>query len=141
MPIPFGLANTLFAVTEVNFKIYILASVVGLIPSQLILCYMGSTLKSMSDVLANEKTAQTAYFVFLVQLVIAIVVLYYILSLAKQELEKHLNKSPGCSLGGDHHDHDHVVIEDKEALIKAESNLSVNASNENCQILCMTVQN
>jgi protein maelstrom len=56
MPLPFGLANALFAVTDVDFFIYILASVIGLVPSQLILCYMGSTLKSMSDVLANEKT-------------------------------------------------------------------------------------
>jgi hypothetical protein len=138
MPIPFGLANALFAVTEVNFKIYILASVVGLIPSQLILCYMGSTLKSMSDVLANEKTAQTAYFVFVVQLIIAVVVLYYILNLAKQELEKHLNKNPGCCTINS--DLDHVITEDKEALIKAESIQSVNTSNEKCQILCLTVQ-
>ena len=139
MPIPFGLANALFAVTEVNFKIYILASVVGLIPSQLILCYMGSTLKSMSDVLANEKTAQTAYFVFVVQLIIAVVVLYYILNLAKQELEKHLNnKSPGgCAM---ENDLEHVITEDKEALIKTDSIQSVNTSNEKCQILCMSVQ-
>jgi uncharacterized membrane protein YdjX (TVP38/TMEM64 family) len=48
MPIPFGLANTLFSVTDVEFKKYLIASIIGLVPSQLILCYMGSMLKTMS---------------------------------------------------------------------------------------------
>ena len=103
MPIPFGLANTLFSVTDVDFKKYIIASVIGLMPSQLILCYMGSTLKSMSDVLVNDKTAKTASFVFIIQLFIAIGVLYYILHAAKNELNKHLDKNESdankpCSL-------------------------------------------
>jgi protein maelstrom len=92
LPIPFGLANTLFAVTDVNFEKYMIASVVGLIPSQLILCYMGSTLKSMADVLVNEKTAKAAHFVFIVQLLMAVVIMYYILKAAKNELNKHLDE-------------------------------------------------
>ncbi|CAF1032204.1 unnamed protein product [Brachionus calyciflorus] len=91
MPIPFGLANTLFSVTDVDFKKYLSASVIGLMPSQLILCYMGSTLKSMTDVLVNDKTARTASLVFIAQLLIAIGVLYYILHAAKYELNKHLD--------------------------------------------------
>jgi len=91
MPLPFGLANLAFAVTNVKFGIYILASAVGLLPSQLIICYMGSTLKSMSDVLANESTAKTASFVFVFQLIIAIFVMYYILHAAKIELQKHID--------------------------------------------------
>ena len=97
MPIPFGLANTVFAVTDVHFRKYMLASVVGLVPSQLILCYMGSTLKSMSDVLVNEKTAHTAYLVFLVQLLVAVLVMYYILKAARVELSKHLNDNDTSS--------------------------------------------
>lgn len=47
MPIPFGLANTLFSVTDIQFRKYLIASIIGLVPSQLILCYMGSMLKTM----------------------------------------------------------------------------------------------
>ena len=91
MPLPFGLANLAFAVTNVNFFIYLGSSVVGLLPSQFILCYVGSTLKSMSDVLVNESTAKTGWLVFLFQLIIACFVMYYILTLAKLEMEKHIN--------------------------------------------------
>lgn len=67
-----------------------MASIVGLMPTQLILCYIGSTLKSMSDVLSNDSTARTASFVFIVQLIIAIAAMYYILNAAKKELDKHI---------------------------------------------------
>jgi protein maelstrom len=102
MPIPFGLVNTLFSVTDVQFKKYMLASLVGLMPTQLILCYMGSTLKSMSDVLVNEETAKTASLVLIVQLIIAIGAMYYILNAAKTELDKHLiktNNAIGSNIG------------------------------------------
>lgn len=45
----------------------------------------------MSDVLANDNTARTASFVFVVQLIVAIAVMYYILKTAKYELDKHIN--------------------------------------------------
>jgi protein maelstrom len=95
MPIPFGLANTVFAVTDVCFRKYLMASVIGLVPSHIILCYMGSTLKSMTDVLVNENTAKTAYLVFVVQMIIAVLVMYYILKAAKHELNKHLVDETG----------------------------------------------
>lgn len=93
MPIPFGLANTLFSVTDIQFRKYMLASVIGLTPSQFILCYMGSTLKSMTDVLVNRSTARTAYLVFVAQLIIAVLVMYYILRAARNELNKHLGEN------------------------------------------------
>lgn len=91
MPLPFGLANLAFAITNVDFSTYLVSSVIGLLPSHLILCYVGSTLKSMSDVLINENTAQTGWLVFVLQLIIACFVMYYILNLAKTEMEKHIN--------------------------------------------------
>ena len=93
MPIPFGLANTVFAVTDVRLRNYLLSSVVGLIPSHLILCYLGSTLKSMTDVLINDNTAKTAYLVFIVQLIIAVLVMYYILKASRNEFNKHLDEN------------------------------------------------
>jgi uncharacterized membrane protein YdjX (TVP38/TMEM64 family) len=93
MPIPFGLANTVFSVTDVSIHKYLLASIIGLMPSQLILCYMGSMLKTMSDVLSDESTAKTATLVFVAQLFIAVGVMYYILNAAKSELDKHIIKA------------------------------------------------
>lgn len=69
----------------------------GLVPTQLILCYIGSTLKSMSDVLSNDSTARTASFVFVVQLIVAFAAMYYILNAAKKELDKHISGEAGKS--------------------------------------------
>lgn len=97
MPLPFGLVNSLFSLTDVCYRKYIFASIIGLVPTQLILCYIGSMLKSMSDVLANENTAKTASVVFIFQLIIAIVVMYYILNAAKNELNKHIDDTKANS--------------------------------------------
>lgn len=144
MPLPFGLANALYAITDVKFKIYLLASVIGLIPSQLILCYMGSTLKSMTDVLANEKTAQTAYFVFVIQLVIAVIVLYYILNLAKMELDKHLNKNPNSTEMINEQDNiKQVLIKSDSNMTQpgAKNNINNNINKDSSQLLNMPTQN
>lgn len=90
-PIPFGLSNTLFALSGVNYRKFIIASFTGLIPTQLILCYTGSKLKSMSDVMVNDRSAKTASFIFLVEIVIAISLMSYIINSARIELNRHLN--------------------------------------------------
>lgn len=53
-PIPFGLQNAMFALTNVKFSTFILASVLGLFFTQLINTYMGSTLRNMHEVLADR---------------------------------------------------------------------------------------
>ena len=101
MPIPFGLANLAFAITNVNFITYILSSVVGLLPSQFLFCYVGSTLKSMSEVLANDSTTRTATVVFTIQLIIACFVMYYIFSAARIELQKHIDHDENINENND----------------------------------------
>ena len=44
-----------------------LATAVGLLPTQIINVYLGSTLRSMQDVLTDDKTANTGYIVFSIQ--------------------------------------------------------------------------
>lgn len=49
-PIPFGLQNSLFAISSMNLDKYLQASCLGLIPCQMINVYFGSTLRSMEEV-------------------------------------------------------------------------------------------
>ena len=49
-PIPFGLQNSLFAVSTMSFDKYLQATCLGLFPSQIINVYLGSTLRSMEEV-------------------------------------------------------------------------------------------
>lgn len=139
MPIPFGLANALFSVTDVQYRKYIVVSTLGLLPTHLIITYMGSTLKSMTDVLANESTARTASLVFIAQLFIAVGVMYYLLNTAKHELDKHLdNKNGVSSVNND--------LDKTDLLNKCSScNSQLNKSGElvecqKCDLIQITVQ-
>ena len=49
-PIPFGLQNSLFAVSTMSFEKYLQATCLGLFPCQVINVYLGSTLRSMEEV-------------------------------------------------------------------------------------------
>lgn len=94
-PIPFGLQNTIFAVCIIIiylsflYVVYIIfkyiyyvlqvsnitgiryhvASALGLLPAQLINVYLGSSLRSMQDVLEDRSTAATGYIVFCFQVI------------------------------------------------------------------------
>ncbi|KPI97179.1 Transmembrane protein 64 [Papilio xuthus] len=65
-PIPFGVQNTIFAVSEVGGCSYHVATLLGLLPAQVINVYLGSTLRSMHDVL--HESHLTGYIVFAFQL-------------------------------------------------------------------------
>jgi protein maelstrom len=47
-----------------------LATAMGLLPTQVINVYLGSTLRSMRDVLTDDNTATTGYIVFCIQVIL-----------------------------------------------------------------------
>lgn len=51
-------------VSTINPKVYHTATFLGLLPAQLINVYLGSTLRSMHEVLNNHGTAITGYISF-----------------------------------------------------------------------------
>lgn len=100
IPLPFGITNLLFAITQVNFFTYMLASILGLMPSQIVFCYIGTTLKSMSDLISYSKTAKTAKIIFIVQFLFVFVFMYYLFKLAKIEFEKQINANNSKLVAG-----------------------------------------
>ncbi|KAK7792661.1 hypothetical protein R5R35_005119 [Gryllus longicercus] len=89
-PIPFGLQNTIFAVSNINPRVYFIASFFGLIPAQIINVYLGTSVRSMEEVLAHKSTKTTAIVVFL-QMTVGISLMIYVLTKARQELRRTLN--------------------------------------------------
>lgn len=85
-PIPFGLQNVIFAISPISTAQYVTASVVGLFPTQAINTYLGSTLRSMDDVLSNANTATTGYIIFAVQIVISICLMAYVVQKSREAL-------------------------------------------------------
>lgn len=83
-PIPFGLQNAVFSITELSLPNYLMASSVGLLPTQLLNSYLGTTLRTMEDVIAEQSV--TGYFVFCLQIIISIGLMFYVVHRAQVEL-------------------------------------------------------
>ena len=89
-PVPFGLQNAVFSVSNLSLPRYITASVLGLLPTQTLNVYLGSTLRSMEEVLTNSEHMLTGWVILLVQLVITLLVGVLIVRSARQELDRTL---------------------------------------------------
>ncbi|KAI7798626.1 transmembrane protein 64-like [Triplophysa rosa] len=83
-PIPFGLQNAVFSITDVSLPNYLVASSVGLLPTQLLNSYLGTTLRTMEDVIAEQSIS--GYFVFSLQIFISIGLMFYVVHRAQVEL-------------------------------------------------------
>lgn len=55
----------LLQITDVSLPNYLVASSVGLLPTQLLNSYLGTTLRTMEDVIAEQSVS--GYFVFTLQ--------------------------------------------------------------------------
>ncbi|XP_053983632.1 transmembrane protein 64 [Hylaeus anthracinus] len=102
-PIPFGLQNTIFAVSNMGGVQYHLASALGLLPAQIINIYLGSSLRSMQDVLEDRSTAATGYVVFCFQILIGISLMVYVVQKARRELQLALLEADLASMADSSH--------------------------------------
>ncbi|XP_033125341.1 transmembrane protein 64-like [Anneissia japonica] len=86
-PLPFGIQNGLFAVTNVPTLTFIIASSIGLFPTQLLNSYVGSTLRSLDD-LTQQNNSSMGYCIVFVQVFVSIILTFYIVQQAKMQLNK-----------------------------------------------------
>jgi len=87
-PVPFGLQNGLFAISNVTLLKYTLATVVGLLPTQILNTYLGTTLRSMKDVIDNDGDS---YIMFMGQLLVSVVLMGFVVRLARTEINKSIS--------------------------------------------------
>ena len=79
--------------TSIPYWKFFLASVMGLLPTQILNTYMGSTVRSMQEVLADRVDG---YIILGVQVVFSLVLMFYLLNKARRELAKLTHSSaPG----------------------------------------------
>ncbi|XP_011314998.1 transmembrane protein 64 [Fopius arisanus] len=116
-PIPFGLQNTIFAVSNISGLRYHIASAIGLLPAQIINVYLGSSLRSMQDVLEDKHTATTGYIVFCIQILVAVSLMVYVVQKARRELHLALLEADLASMtDSSHYLHDSLP-ESKGSLV------------------------
>jgi len=87
-PVPFGLQNAVFSVSSLSTHRYILASMLGLLPTQTLNVYMGSTLRSMEEVVTNSDNMLAGWVILIIQLIITFMVAMFIVKRARVELDK-----------------------------------------------------
>jgi len=85
-PIPFGLQNGLFAITNMPLSKCLLGSFIGLLPTQALNAYLGSTLRSMEDVVHSNSAG--GYLILGVQVGISGFLMWYVIRRARYELNK-----------------------------------------------------
>ncbi|XP_072112903.1 transmembrane protein 64 [Mobula birostris] len=84
-PIPFGLQNAVFSITNLSLPNYLVASSVGLLPTQLLNSYLGTTLRTMEDVIAEQNVS--GYLIFSLQICISVGLMFYVVHRAHTELD------------------------------------------------------
>lgn len=101
-PIPFGLQNGLFAISNIRPLQYMSASFVGLLPTQVLNSYMGTTLRSMEEVLTDSSHTLTAYVVFFSQLLLTCALSAYVVRRARIELNRMMAEHGKAAMSGHH---------------------------------------
>jgi len=76
-PIPFGLQNSLFALSNITFSTYFYASFLGLFPEQFMFVYFGSTAKEFKDIFdgkAEQSPLKTGLLFLQILIIIGIII-------------------------------------------------------------------
>lgn len=94
-PVPFGLQNAVFSVSNLPCGRYLCASVCGLFPTQCINVYMGSTLRSMEEVLTSEDSLAMGWLLLAAQLLASVAVAMFVVRKARVELDRSLDEEAG----------------------------------------------
>ena len=74
---------------------YIIASLLGLLPTQTLNVYIGSTLRSMEEVVTNSDHMMTGWIILIIQLIITMMVGMFIVKRARLELDKTIQLEDG----------------------------------------------
>lgn len=89
-PVPFGIQNSILAVTDIHYVVCFVSSMIGSLPTQCLNTYMGSTLRDMAEVLTHRADG---YIILGVQILITAVLSMYVVRLAYREFKKMANSN------------------------------------------------
>lgn len=89
--LPFNVLNYLLSVTPVRLWEYMLATWLGMMPITFVFVYIGTTLKDLSDVTHGWHEISKTRWIFIASgLMISVIMIIYIIKVAKASLEKAL---------------------------------------------------
>jgi uncharacterized membrane protein YdjX (TVP38/TMEM64 family) len=94
-PIPFGLANYLYGLTAVRFRPYLIASLIGGLPSLLLYCQLGTAGKAGLDAIASGHLVRSTgeLVVFGISMVATVCAIVFIPLFARKAVQKYAQVS------------------------------------------------
>ncbi len=94
-PIPFGLANYLYGLTAVRFRPYLIASLIGGLPSLLLYCQLGTAGKAGLDAIASGHLVRSTWelVVFGISMVATVCAIVLIPLFARKAVQKYAQVS------------------------------------------------
>ncbi|GBG88497.1 hypothetical protein CBR_g47968 [Chara braunii] len=100
--LPFNVLNYLLSITPLNVSTYTLASWLGMMPSTLVLVYVGTTLKSIQDIIhgGGEPPSKWKWAFVVVGLLFSVAILSLVTAIAKKSLKKVLEEQSMTSPAG-----------------------------------------
>ncbi|CAF1227116.1 unnamed protein product [Didymodactylos carnosus] len=88
-PIPLGLQNGFYSITNIEFRTYLFWSLCGLAPTQFIYCFLGTRLHSMTDLILIDKRTKTVGIITLVaECFMTLFLTWYVFHTAKKVLNR-----------------------------------------------------
>lgn len=90
-PIPFGLQNVFFALSEVPFRVFFFVTWLALLPLQLMWIQLGSTLRDLQRMTSGEiqwSSLQKLYFIVQIVIMVVLIVYFFLLSRKMKIREK-----------------------------------------------------
>lgn len=64
-PIPFGIQNCIFALSQIKTNEYLAASFLGMLPAQIFNCYLGSSFRTFEEIFSGQNSS--SHYLFLLQ--------------------------------------------------------------------------
>jgi len=93
-PIPFGLQNGLIAMSNIPVRHFMMASAIGLLPTQLINCYISSNFRSIQQITSSseEGSMEGGYLVVVAQIIAGLLLTKFVVKKAKRQLDEALEE-------------------------------------------------
>eukprot|EP01117_Protostelium_nocturnum_P016745 TRINITY_DN6696_c0_g1_i1.p1 TRINITY_DN6696_c0_g1~~TRINITY_DN6696_c0_g1_i1.p1 ORF type:complete len:334 (+),score=83.43 TRINITY_DN6696_c0_g1_i1:217-1218(+) len=94
-PIPFGLQNSFFAMTDISFAKYLISTWIGLLPFQIVWTYFGKTLATLSKATTGETSINGWQILTMVfqMLIMIFLIIYFWWQMRKMKREQAMKES------------------------------------------------
>eukprot|EP01091_Cochliopodium_minus_P006270 TRINITY_DN16152_c0_g1_i1.p1 TRINITY_DN16152_c0_g1~~TRINITY_DN16152_c0_g1_i1.p1 ORF type:complete len:296 (-),score=68.40 TRINITY_DN16152_c0_g1_i1:29-916(-) len=89
---PYGLCNYLFGVTSIGFLSYNGSTLLGLLPGTIAYTYLGTLMKSLTDIYSDDEEVDVMNIIFIVVgVVLTILIIVIVTIVSKREIDKAIN--------------------------------------------------